>query len=295
MITTKNRRADLERALRSAVAQVPAVEVIVVDDGSADGSAEMVRDRFPGVRLERFEHSAGYIVRRNQAAEMATTPVIVSIDDDAEFSSSDTVAQTVAELGHPRVGAVAIPHIDVHRSPSPVLQMPPGDGVHVGPSYVGTAHAVTRSLFLDLGGYREELVHQAEEHDFCARMLAAGWVVRLGRADPIRHYESPARDRGRQMFYWRRNDVLFAWHQVPLPYLVGRLAKAVIHGVVVGARERQLGPPLRGLWQGQVDFLRNMGSRAPMSRRLYRLDRALRQRRQLPLEAIEGELPAQRT
>src|SRR5438034_4863248 len=108
VITTKNRQEELLLAICSAFSQSIPVEVLVMDDGSTDGTAEMIRTRFPSVRLERSERSIGYVVQRNRAARLAIADIIFSIDDDATFTSPNTVAQTLTEFGHPRVGAVAI-------------------------------------------------------------------------------------------------------------------------------------------------------------------------------------------
>jgi glycosyltransferase involved in cell wall biosynthesis len=97
-IVTKDRREELRRALTSATAQLGSVEVLVIDDGSTDGTAEMVRADFPKVRLHRFESSEGLVVRRNDAALLAHGRVIVSIDDDAAFSSPNSVAQTMQDF-----------------------------------------------------------------------------------------------------------------------------------------------------------------------------------------------------
>jgi GT2 family glycosyltransferase len=273
------------------MAQTADVEVLVIDDGSSDGTPEMVEKEFPEATLHRSERSLGYIAQRNRAAKLASAPVIVSIDDDAELASR-TVEQTLAELDHPRVGAVAIPHVDVSKGPSTVLPLPPDNGrVYATVAYVGTAHALRRDLFLELGGYREGLFHQAEESDLCARMLRAGYVVRLGTAEHILHHESPQRVSERLYLYGRRNDVLFAWHNVPMPYLAGRLAKVTVHGVLIGMRGRRLGAAIRGLAQGYAQGVRDLPGRDPLPRELYRVSRRLRRQLIVPLEEVEAELP----
>jgi GT2 family glycosyltransferase len=292
-ITTKDRRDDLRRALGSAFAQTADVEVLVIDDGSTDGTAAMVEAEFPEAVVHRSEQSLGLIAQRNRAAELATAPVLVSIDDDAELVSPRTVEHTVAELEHPRVGAVAIPHVDVSKGASTVLPLPPDNGrVYATVSYVGTAHALRRDLFLELGGYREGLFHQSEESDYCARMLRAGYVVRLGTAEHILHHESPRRVSERLYYYGRRNDVLFAWDNVPMPYLLGRLAKVTVHGLLIGLRGRHLGAAVRGLARGYAGGLRGLPRRDPLPRDLYRLSRRLRRELIVPLEEVEAELPA---
>jgi GT2 family glycosyltransferase len=291
VITTKDRRDDLRRALASAMAQTADVEVLVIDDGSSDGTPQMVASEFPEATLHRSERSLGYIAQRNRAAALATSPVIVSIDDDAELGAR-TVEHTLGELDHPRVGAVAIPHEDVSKGPATVLPLPPDNGrVYATVAYVGTAHALRRDLFLDLGGYREGLFHQAEESDFCARMLRAGYVVRLGTAEHILHHESPQRVSERLYLYGRRNDVLFAWHNVPMPYLAGRLAKVTVHGLLIGMQGRHPRAAIRGLLQGYAQGLRDLPCRDPLPRDLYRVSRRLRRQLIVPLEEVEAELP----
>jgi hypothetical protein len=99
--------------------------------------------------------------------------VIFSLDDDAVFSSPFVVEQTLLDFSHPRIGAVAIPYIEPHKANKEMQRAPTREDVWITASYIGTAHAVRRDVFLALGGYREHLVHQGEEGDFCLRMLAA--------------------------------------------------------------------------------------------------------------------------
>ena len=289
VITTRNRREELSRALRSALVQVPPVDVLVLDDGSTDGTPDMVRAEFPAVRLERRETSAGYIVRRNEAARLARTPFLVSIDDDAEFSSSRVVAQARSEFDHERIGAVAIPFVNVLQGPQVFQQAPDSRAIHVAADYIGTAHALRRDVFLRLGGYREHFIHQGEERDYCVRMLAAGYVVRLGRVDAIHHYESPRRDLGRMDHYGRRNDVLFAWHNVPTIHLAIHLAATTVNGLRAGVRVGRTGKMLRGLVAGYGAILRARRQPVPVS--VYWLQRRLRKGGARPLTEIEAFLP----
>jgi glycosyltransferase involved in cell wall biosynthesis len=148
---------------------------------SADGPASLPATRHsppvttgsPVLRLIRHEVSAGYIVRRNEGARLAKGDVIFSLDDDAVFSSPFVVEQTLRDFSHPRIGAVAIPYIEPHKANKEMQRAPTREDVWITASYIGTAHAVRRDVFLARGGYREHLVHQGEEGDFCLRMLAA--------------------------------------------------------------------------------------------------------------------------
>lgn len=276
VITTKDRKEDLRRAVQSAVEQTANLEVLVIDDGSSDGTSQMVREEFPGVRLHREEESAGLIVRRNQAAELARAPILFSIDDDAEFSSPRVVEQILLQFDDPHVGAVAIPYIDVRRSPDTKQQPPQSDSVYCTSTFRGTAHALRRDLFLQLGGYREHLIHQGEERDYCIRMLDHGHVVCLGRSDVIHHHESPKRSFDRMGYYGRRNDILFAWQNVPDPILPWALFKAVVNTFRTAVRHHRYKYNLWGMLAGVRACAHH--SRRPVEKSTYREYKDLQKR-----------------
>jgi glycosyltransferase involved in cell wall biosynthesis len=272
VIATKDRKQELAKALASAVVQEGAeIEVLVIDDGSSDGTSQMIRERFPHVRLITHAESAGYIVRRNEAAKVARGRVIVSIDDDAEFTNPSVVKQILPFFENGTVGVVAIPFRDANRSSIVKQKAPEPDGVYWTASYVGTAHALRRDVFLTLGGYRTHLVHQGEEKDYSIRLLHDGYGVRLGYSGEILHHESPHRDWSRMDYYGRRNDVLFAWQNVPWPYLGPQLLGSIAKGLWCGVRLGRVRPMLRGVRDGLMEcFWPRSHERKPVSRAAYR-------------------------
>jgi glycosyltransferase involved in cell wall biosynthesis len=290
VITTKDRREELREALALVLAQTEPVDVLVIDDGSTDGSTEMVQTEFHQVRVERSERSLGLIAQRTRAAGLASTPIVISIDDDARLVSKRTVEQTLADFDDDRIGAVAIPFLDVRATTNARQEAPDQERCWVTSSYIGTAHAIRRDVFLALGGYRDELHQMGEEPEICLRLLDAGYVTRLGRGDKLHHLESPKRNVPRIVALGRRNDVLHAFWNVPLPYLPVRLAKVTLHSLWFAIAWRQPRAVLRGLARGYRDGLTSLRTRSPVSRATYRLDHDLRKRGPLPLEQVEGRL-----
>jgi GT2 family glycosyltransferase len=85
----------------------PVEEVIVVDNGSQDGSAEMVAERFPEVRLVRNERNEGFARGCNQGIALATQELVLLLNTDTEMAP-DALSRMVAWLDeHPDYGAVA--------------------------------------------------------------------------------------------------------------------------------------------------------------------------------------------
>jgi glycosyltransferase involved in cell wall biosynthesis len=92
-IATRNRYETAQTAIESAQAQEPPGEVIFVDDAPDDGTSEMIRRRFPTVRLIRSEQRIGLIEGRMRIFREATTPIVCIIDGDATFSTPAVVRQ----------------------------------------------------------------------------------------------------------------------------------------------------------------------------------------------------------
>jgi len=86
---TKNRRKLLERAINSIQSQsYPAIEIIVVDDGSTDDTSSFLAElqsRFDNITVLRNEQSTGACVARNRAIAIAKGEYITGLDDDDEF------------------------------------------------------------------------------------------------------------------------------------------------------------------------------------------------------------------
>lgn len=95
--------------LRALFAETPrhAREVIVVDNGSADGSADAIAQQFPQVRLVRNEDNRLYAAGNNQGAAVATGEFLCTLNSDTEVrpGALDQLVDFLQQ--HPEHGAVA--------------------------------------------------------------------------------------------------------------------------------------------------------------------------------------------
>ena len=80
------------------------VEVVVVDNGSGDGSAGMVRQDFPDVKLVRLEETVGFGTANNYGAKHSSAPVLLFLNPDTILreASLSTILSRLAE--HPHCG-----------------------------------------------------------------------------------------------------------------------------------------------------------------------------------------------
>jgi len=113
VIPTYNRRPILEKCLRSLESQTfdpSQFEVVLVDDGSTDGTVEWLQTsaEFPHVRLIQQEH-LGPAAARNLGVEKGRGKIIIFIDSDmvmvpgAIQAHIDALQQAQKDLGHDRV------------------------------------------------------------------------------------------------------------------------------------------------------------------------------------------------
>ena len=93
IVLNYNRIAELRITLTDLSAQdYPALEIIVVDNASTDGSQEMVRKEFPSVKLMAMPENLGVHARR-KAIEASKSPYVVLYDDDCSPSTQQDVSR----------------------------------------------------------------------------------------------------------------------------------------------------------------------------------------------------------
>lgn len=291
VIPTYNRVKELRQLLHSALKQTVRVEIHVMDDSENQETAEMVQKEFPQVHYHKLGTKRGPAFQRNRGIELSSCNIVFPVDDDSLFISSSTVEQTLAEFNDERVGAIGIPYINVRQDDCVRQRAPESNSVYVVHAFVGAAHAVRRDVFLAMCGYREHFFYMGEEGDLCLRMLASGFITRLGRADAIHHFESPQRNSQLADLYGRRNDILFAWHNVPTAYLPAHLTATTYLGLHHAMRMNRITSHVRGIISGWQSVLNGQEERKPVNRDIYKLFRKLKKHGPLLLKDIEHTLP----
>lgn len=106
MVVSYNTVEDLRKCLESVRKNLPEAETLVVDNGSSDGSREMVREVFPWVELEENPGNTGYASACNRGIRVTTQPYIFILNSDVEFLA-DGLGGVLEYLDtHPDVGAL---------------------------------------------------------------------------------------------------------------------------------------------------------------------------------------------
>ena len=291
IIPTHNRGNLLKKVLDAVLAQTVAAEVYVMDDASTDETEAIVQREYPQVVYKREKVSKGPAFQRNKGAALTRAEVLFTIDDDCVLASPNIFAQALEGFDHPRVGAVTLPFINVLKDQTLHTRAEKTKQVMATLIYYGGMIAFRREAFNAAGGYRSFFFMHVEESDLAIRLLANGYVVRLGWSDPIEHLESPVRNLSRLHVLGPRNQVLYSFYNVPWPYIAVHLPATTYHCLRHGWAEGTLPLVMRGLYRGYAGILHEISQRRPVSCRIYRLSRLLTSR-SMPLEQIESMLPA---
>ena len=223
-ITTRNRHASLAKALASlALIRDLLASIIVVDDASeipVDKIAGLPSHLADTLTIMRQPEARGNIAGRNQIMRAATTEYVLLSDDDAYLLDAETIRQGLALMERDTaVAAVGFAMAAPDGAPWPKhMQASPASQPCFIPSYIGFAHLIRRSAFLEVGGYRALYRFHGEEKDCCLRLMDAGYDIVYLPDPPVVHLNDPTgRNVKRYLRYVIRNDCLGAMFNQPIP------------------------------------------------------------------------------
>jgi cellulose synthase/poly-beta-1,6-N-acetylglucosamine synthase-like glycosyltransferase len=222
VVPAYNESANIAATVQSLLASdYPWVEVIVVDDGSTDGTAGIVeRLRLPNVRVVR-QANAGKPAALNTGIAHARGDILVLVDGDTVFAP-DAVGRLVQPLHDPDVGAVSgntkvanrrgllgrWQHLEYVIGFNLDRRM--FDVLRCMPTVPGAIGAFRRAAVVDVGGVSGQTL--AEDTDFTMALIRAGWRV-VYTPDAVAWTEAPAslKQLWRQRYRWCYGTMQAMW------------------------------------------------------------------------------------
>ncbi len=217
VICAYNEERYIDECLRHTCAlDYPQLEIIVVDDGSTDATAEIVR-RHPRARLVSVAHG-GLSNARNAGYAAASGTVVAYLDADA-YPSAEWPYYLALGFDSPTVGGVGGPNVPPVDDPVGAHRVARAPG---GPVYVlisddraehvpGCNMAFLKEVLVETGGCDPVYTSAGDDVDLCWKVLDRGWQIGFHPAALVWHHRRPdARAYLRQQRGYGRAEALVA-------------------------------------------------------------------------------------
>ena len=262
IIVTWNGRHFLEACLSAVEAQQGVTfETIVVDNGSDDGTADFVGERFPSVRVMSLPRNLGFAGGNNAGAATARGRYVA-------FLNNDTVAEpgwlSALRAGLDEAAGFALTTSRVVYMHDPSRIDSAGDGVvrwggafkrhHGAPAHVasqseevfgvcGAACLMPRAVFEELGGFDEDFFASHEDVDLSYRAQLRGYRCRYVAEAIVRHHGSATMGKVSEfaVFHGQRNLEWMYFKNTPASVLVRSLPGHVMYNVAAAVHFARLG------------------------------------------------------
>jgi N-acetylglucosaminyl-diphospho-decaprenol L-rhamnosyltransferase len=219
VVVTYEAGERLTAGVRSVLADTSAgpVDVVVVDNGSADGSIDALRAAVPGVRVVRAPGNVGYARAANLGISATRTPVVAVLNVDLVVEPGAAKALLARLDREPRLGAVGPQLRNPDGSVYPSARTMPSIPVAVGHAVLGlvkpdnrftvryrqldadpaasrlvdvvsgAAIWLRRTALDEVGGWDERYFMYLEDTDLCWRLRRAGWDVAYEPSAVVHH------------------------------------------------------------------------------------------------------------
>ena len=261
MVVNWNRVTLLRLCLESLARQTaPPLEVIVVDNGSTDGSVEMIERDFPATLVIRNTENKGFCAANNQGIDIAQGDLIALLNNDAEADAHWLAALAGVLEGRPEIG-MAASKILVHSDPGRIdkvghLIFLDGQNRGRGTGQLdrgqfdkveevlwpdGCAAMYRRAMLSQIGGFDEDFFAYADDAELGLRARIAGWGCLYAPDAKVFHRRGTTLglQSTRRLQLIERNRILLAtkWFPWRLLWLNGILYLArLIAGAVAAAK-----------------------------------------------------------
>ena len=282
----------------------PVAEIIVVDNGSTDGSIEHVRREYPDVTLIELGTNTGFAVAANRGIRAAAGELVALINTDVVLEQGWTARMTAALAADSASASVACKMLDLGDrrfvyDAGDVLRrdgacdqrgrFEADDGRYDQPGEVFGACAgaalYRRAAVLEVGGFDERYFAYLEDVDLALRLRLAGWRCRYEPAVALHAGQGSSHQlAGAHHYLVQRNTLLLVGKAFPLRWLP-LVAYRQLSWLRDAARHRRVRIYLRATAAG-------LRMAAQVIRGGER--RALRQTAQIPVEVAVPAVPIRR-
>ncbi|MEA2331515.1 MAG: hypothetical protein QOH58_1653 [Thermoleophilaceae bacterium] len=217
---------SLERALKAVEEDT---ELIVVDNGSGDGSVELVREHFPSVKVVALEHNEGFAGGVSRGIAAAQGEWIAVFNNDTTIEPDAIAVMLEAARSHPRVGSVAAQMrfadrrevvnsagLELDRlgiAADRLVGTPVADLLERDPYEVfgatGGAALFRREMLDQVGSFDDTFFAFFEDADLAWRAQAHGWRALYAPGAVVYHHHSATAQHGSpaKLFLVGRNRV----------------------------------------------------------------------------------------
>ena len=215
-------------------------ELLVLDNASGDGSADAVRERFPGARLIALERRAGKAENDTLLLREARGRHCLLLNEDSELEPGAAASLLEALAGDPRAAAAGAQLLTSDGVPTACAWRLPDAGWALAaavfchdryavqsrgerPREVGwvqsSAMLVRRAAAEEVGYLDPAFFVYSDETDFCRRLHDAGWRILFVPAARAVHHDQLSTDaaamRRRIVEFHRNRDLYFRKHGMP--------------------------------------------------------------------------------
>jgi GT2 family glycosyltransferase len=193
-------------------------EVLVTADGCLDGTVEMVREKFPEVRLLINEKSMGSVASRHRMMQEARGDLVLAIDDDShpeQVNCCEILCRVFKE--QPRLAITSFPQ-RTDEYPQTLAQTDFGTKMAVR-SFANSGACLRVSTYCSLPGFEPMFFHMYEEPDYALQCVATGWEVCYFPQITVRHHwVGRERSEIRNHHRHARNEFWSTLMRCPMPY-----------------------------------------------------------------------------
>ncbi|WIM97624.1 glycosyltransferase [Actinoplanes oblitus] len=230
VVITWQRREEALACVARLLALPEQPHVVLVDNGSTDGTAGAVRAAFPQVEVVALGRNRG-AVGRNVGVRRLRTPYVAFCDDDTWWNPGSLSRAADVLDSHPRLALVNARIVvepagvedpivaELRQSPVPGPAWLPGPALG---SFLAGATVLRRDAFERAGGFSPRLWLGGEEELLATDLVSAGWELCYLDELTVHHHASKLRDATHRRRVGLRNTLWFTWLRRPLAPAVRR-------------------------------------------------------------------------